>query len=121
MHYMRDWTPTLGEFRRVLRPGGWLLLSTHHPTTEAHRFETENYFEVEALEDTWSWVGKVRFFRRPLTRMIGALTDAGFMIDRLVEPLPTEAFRAMHPASYARILKRPDFLLVRGRLMKETR
>ncbi len=121
MHYMRDWTPTLGEFRRVLRPGGWLLLSTHHPTTEAHRFETGNYFEVEALEDTWSWVGKVRFFRRPLTRIIGALTEAGFMIDQLVEPIPTEEFRAMHPESYARILKRPDFLLVRGRLMKEAR
>jgi len=121
MHYMRDWEPTLGEFRRVLKPGGWLLLSTHHPATEAFRFDTANYFEVEALEDTWTWVGRVRFFRRPLTRIIGALTDAGFVIDRLVEPIPTDDFRAMHPESYTRILRHPEFLLVRGRLMKQAR
>jgi SAM-dependent methyltransferase len=119
MHYLRDWTPTLDEFRRVLRPGGWLLLSTHHPSTDAYRFDTTNYFETEAIEDYWSWVGKVRFFRRPLTRITGAITDAGFVIDRLVEPMPTQVFRNMNPASYERILKRPEFLLIRGRLTAE--
>jgi SAM-dependent methyltransferase len=121
MHYLRHWGPTLGEFRRVLKPGGWLLLSTHHPTTEADRFDTPNYFDTEQLEDYWSWVGKVRFFRRPLTRIVGALTDAGFVIDRVVEPQPTEAFRDIHPEGYARLLRRPEFLLVRARLPEPVR
>lgn len=116
MHYLRDWNPTLDEFRRVLRPQGWLLLSTHHPCTEAYRFDTSNYFETEAIEDYWSWVGQVRFYRRPLTRITESLTDAGFVIDRLVEPTPTQEFRDMNPESYERILKRPEFLLVRCRL-----
>jgi len=121
MHYLRDWAPTLDEFRRVLRPEGWLLISTHHPATEAHRFDTPDYFETEELEDYWSWVGRVRFFRRPLTSITGALTDAGFVIDRLVEPRPTEEFRDMNPESFKRILKRPEFLLIRGRLTEEVR
>lgn len=116
LHYLRDWGPTLAEFRRVLRPGGWLLLSTHHPATEAVRFDVTNYFAIEPLQDYWSWVGSVRFFRRPLTRITGAITDAGFVIERLVEPLPDDTFRAAKPDSYERILKHPEFLLIKARL-----
>jgi len=120
MHYLRDWVPTLGEFCRVLKPGGWLLLSTHHPATEADRFHTENYFETEPIEDYWNWLGTVRFFRRPLTRTVGDLTDAGFVIDRLVEPQPTAEFRRTHPDKFARNLKHPEFILIRGRLARQT-
>jgi len=31
MHYLEDWIPTLREFRRVLVPGGSLVISSHHP------------------------------------------------------------------------------------------
>ena len=105
----------------MLKPGGWLLFSTHHPATEAHRFDAPDYFETEELNDYWGWVGKVRFFRRPLTSIAGALTEAGFVMDRLVEPKPTEEFREMNPESFTRILKRPEFLLIRGRLTDEAR
>jgi len=49
LHYFRDWAPTLAEFRRVLKPDGWIVMSTHHPTTEAARFNVANYFVTEAL------------------------------------------------------------------------
>lgn len=110
LHYLRDWTPTLEEFRRVLKPGGWFLMSTHHPATEAARFKTRNYFETEQIDDYWSWVGKVRFFRRPLTSITGALTEAGFVIERLVEAKPTDAFRIAEPESYDRLMTTPDFI-----------
>jgi SAM-dependent methyltransferase len=35
MHYLRDWVPTLRELRRVLRPDGVFVLSTHHPAVDA--------------------------------------------------------------------------------------
>lgn len=116
LHYLRDWGPTLSEFRRVLKPGGWLVLSTHHPATEAVRYDVSDYFATEMVEDYWSWVGKVRFYRRPLSAITGALTDAGFVIDRIVEPRPNDWFRAVEPEAYARLLKQPEFLIIRARL-----
>jgi ubiquinone/menaquinone biosynthesis C-methylase UbiE len=114
LHYMKDWRPTLLEFARVLKDGGWLVLSTHHPATEAVRFDVQNYFETAPITDYWSWVGTVKFFRRPLSAITNAITDAGFLIERLTEPLPDEIFRAEKPDAYERILKHPEFLLVKA-------
>jgi SAM-dependent methyltransferase len=115
LHYLRDWGPTLAEFRRILKPAGWLLFSTHHPATEAALFDVDNYFAVEEVEDYWDWVGTVRFYRRSLRAIIEPVTQAGFVIDRLEEPRPTEWFREEKPEAYARLLKHPQFLMVRAR------
>jgi SAM-dependent methyltransferase len=116
LHYIENWRPTLHEFRRVLKPGGWLLFSTHHPATEMVRFAPENYFHVEHVVDTWKWLGKVEFYRRPLTEISDSLFDAGFLIERLVEPIPTEEFRRLKPESYAELMRQPEFLIVLCRL-----
>ena len=115
LHYLPDWRPTLREFARILRPKGWLVLSTHHPSTEAHRFNTKRYFDIEPVEDTWKWLGKVRLYRRPLSEITESLTDSGFVIEKLCEALPTDEFRLLHRKSYDRILKHPEFLHIRAR------
>ncbi len=115
LHYIRDWGPTLREFQRILKPGGWLLFSTHHPATDAKRFEPQRYLETELIDDYWAWVGTVRFFRRPLSSVIQSVADAGFVIEKLVEPLPTEEFRRQKPESYENALRWPEFLIVRAR------
>ena len=115
MHYIADWRPTLREFHRVLKPGAWLLLSTHHPAAEMVRLAPKNYFEVEHVIDTWEWLGQVEFYRRPLTEISASLSDAGFVIDRLVEPVPTEEFRAVNPDSYRDLMRQPEFLIVLAR------
>ena len=115
MHYIADWRPTFREFRRVLKDDGWLLFSTHHPATEMVRYAPENYFKVEHVVDTWKWLGKVEFYRRPLTEISSSLADSGFFIDRLLEPIPTAEFRAVKPDSYAELMRQPEFLIVLAR------
>jgi SAM-dependent methyltransferase len=115
VHYLRDWSVMLAEFRRVLRPGGWLAFSTHHPAAEAAYFQPARYLDVELLADEWTGVGTVRFYRRPISRIVNDLADAGFVIERMEEPLPTEAFRQVKPDAYERMLRQPDFLFIRAR------
>ena len=59
----------------------------------------------------------MQFYRRPLTAICQALNDAGFWIDRLLEPQPTEAFRETDPEWYKRLAKNPWFLVIRTRKM----
>jgi SAM-dependent methyltransferase len=114
MHYLKDWRPALREFHRVLKPHGVLVFSTHHPFMDWKLFDKEDYFAVELLEDEWD-IGKVRFYRRPLTDISQALDAAGFFIERLLEPQPTEDFRRVNPEGYERLTRNPWFLVVRGR------
>lgn len=118
LHYLRDWGPTLAEFRRVLRPDGWLVFSTSNPQTEVVRMDIADYFAIERIDEMWPWLGRVVYYRRPLTAIIDALADAGFVVERLVEPRPTDAFREAKPEAYARILRHPEFILIRARPSK---
>jgi len=112
LHYIREWGPTLREFHRILKPGGWLLFSTHHPAADAQRLEPARYLETELVDDYWEWVGTVRFFRRPLSAVIQPVADTGFVIEKLVEPLPTEEFRRQKPESYEHSERWPEFLII---------
>ena len=81
LHYLRDWLPTLKEFYRVLRLGGELVFSTHHPFTDLELSKTGDYFALELLTDEWD-VGEVQFYRRPLSSITQAVLRGGFCFRR---------------------------------------
>jgi SAM-dependent methyltransferase len=114
MHYLKDWQPAFREFHRVLKPRGILIFSTHHPFMDWKFFKKENYFSEELLEDEWE-IGKISFYRRPLTAMSEDLDSAGFVIERLLEPQPTKDFQSALPKEYERLTKNPQFLFIRAR------
>ena len=115
LHYLRDWGPTLRELHRVLKPNGVLVFSTHHPFMDWQLFKTDSYFNIELLNDEWEDIGRVAYYRRPLTAIAGDLYDAGFLIERLVEPQPAKEFKEANPESYERLTRNPWFLFVRAR------
>ncbi|MGC9358726.1 MAG: class I SAM-dependent methyltransferase [Anaerolineae bacterium] len=118
MDYVKDWEPVFKEFHRVLKEGGCLVFSMEHPYAkyDIHR-ETSNYFEVELVEYEWRGFGKVvrmPSYRRPLSEVINALSGAGFALERILEPLPTETFKQQEPEDYEKLSRSPGFMCVRA-------
>jgi len=114
MHYLKSWQPAFHEFHRVLKTTGILVFSTHHPFNDWKLFNKEDYFATELLEDEWEDVGKVTFYRRPLTVISQDLAAAGFLIERFLEPQATEDFRCVDPGGYERLMKNPWFIVIRA-------
>ena len=115
MHYLKDWRAVFAEFGRILKPSGRLVFSTHHPAMDYRLFEVDSYFDTVLLEDEWR-VGKVRFYRRPLTAMIDALASVGFLVERILEPQPAEQFLDVDPEGYEKLRTQPWFIVIRARL-----
>jgi ubiquinone/menaquinone biosynthesis C-methylase UbiE len=116
VHYLRDWDPVLREFRRVLRPDGVVVMSTHHPARDLDLSRTGDYFATELLRDRWTKNERtfdVEFWRRPLTDMVAAIQGAGFRIDRLVEPAPSPECEDLFPREWTLLTTKPGFLFFR--------
>jgi SAM-dependent methyltransferase len=112
IHHLDNRTAALREIHRVLRPGGALVLSTHHPTGDWGR-QGGSYFDVSLVEETWSRGWQVRYWRMPLTDVVREFTDAGFVIERLAEPRPSPAMAVQYPDDYAKLEHEPGFIVFR--------
>jgi SAM-dependent methyltransferase len=115
IHYVADRRAAFSELHRVLRPGGAAVVSTQHPTTDWLR-KGGSYFDRTLETDAWSMLSgrhEVTFWREPLSDLCTAATDAGFVIQRLVEPRAPEIMRERWPAEYEKLSRRPGFLALR--------
>lgn len=110
--YVRDWRALFAEFARVLGDDGFVVFSTGHPFDEFPLPDDSNYFAVERR--TKEWAVDVPYYRRPLAAVLNPVIEAGFRIEKIAEPQPTEAFRAVRPERYETESNRPVFLAVRA-------
>lgn len=117
MHYLEDWKPTLQEFCRVLKPKGSLVISIEHPFFEYGYFKSKKYFEVEAVQATWSGFGKrikMHSYRRPLIECIQPIVNNGFYIDQLIEPKPVPEFEKYDRRHFKELNAFPSFMHIRA-------
>ncbi|MCK0471042.1 class I SAM-dependent methyltransferase [Halalkalibacter sp. APA_J-10(15)] len=116
LHYIKDWERTFSEFQRVLKPNGMFLFSVHHPFADIAFLKDPHYFSIELIFDQWNKEGKVYevpFYRRPLSEIVNC-TSAYFSIEELIEPQPTMSFKEQAPEKYDRLMKRPQFLMIKA-------
>lgn len=116
LHYLKNWDGVLSEFNRILKKSGCFVFSVHHPFMDFTVFNKENYFLTELLNDEWETNKgrvKVQFYRRPLSEIIRSVIDAGFIIEKLLEPMPVEQFKIEQPDTYERLTKKPQFIFFR--------
>lgn len=118
MDYVKEWGPTFKEFHRVLKSGGCLVFSMEHPYMKyATHHLMSNYFKVELVEFTWTGFGKpvrVPSYRRPMSAVINPLLNAGFILEQILEPLPTQEFFEKDPEDYEELSRSPGFMCVKA-------
>ena len=115
IHYAGSRVAAFAEFWRVLRPGGAAVVSTQHPVMDWLR-KGGSYFQAQLETDIWHTPAgdqPVHFWREPLSALCAAATDAGFLIEKLIEPVPAETMRDRYPEDYEKLRKEPGFLILR--------
>jgi len=110
LEHVADWPAVFETVARVLRPGGRAVVSTSHPVrdyVDAEYGAREHvladgatYGALERADRDWgdeeeSFV--VPFYRRPLQAVFEPATDAGLLVERVVEPGVTDAFAEREP------------------------
>lgn len=91
LHYLEDWAGPLAELRRVLKPGGRLILSVNHPAAYAIVYPEADYFALTRYSEDYTFDGQsavLTFWHRPLHAMADAFATAGFRIATISEPPP---------------------------------
>jgi len=114
-HYLRDWVAPLRELHRVLRPTGSVVMSIHHPAWDWRNHCPEDYFAFLQVSEVWVKAHMVTFWRRPLTAVTGAVSEAGFLIDRLVEANPNPELEMRDPSAFQELTTGPFFMHLRLR------
>jgi hypothetical protein len=98
MTYVQHVDECLREVRRVLVQGGVFGLSVHHPIDASTNDQPpygfqKPYFQVET---DWAWrsLGGERApftsYHRTVADWFASVTSAGLVVDKLLEPRPTE-------------------------------
>jgi len=123
IHYVEDYAGLVRRVYDLLNPGGAFVFSQEHPLstcfsggerwTRDERGEklfanVSNYSVDGERESTW-FVEGVKKYHRTFSTVVNALADAGFVIERFVEPVPDAAILAAHPEQRD-LLHKPDFL-----------
>lgn len=118
LHYLRDWQPPLRDIRRVLKPDGVFVFSTHHPFFDYQRERSGSYYATELIEEQWDTVGHavaVSFYRRPLSAMMSALVEAGLRVETLTEGQVARELADIDPVAYDQLRREPAFIFFRCR------
>lgn len=128
LNYVGDLGACMAGVHRILRPGGVLAFSVLHPAdvstsdTMPHAWHT-SWFEVGR---DWNWDDlagtpvALRSWFWSASDWFTAVTDAGLVVERLLEPAPVDDRRWidrgwLDEASYAKLDVVPGTILVRAR------
>ena len=133
LHYVEDFSGVVKRIHEMLNPGGLFVFSQEHPLNTCHttgerwtrdengkklHVNISNYCRETENESTW-FVDNVKKYHRMFSTIINTLTEAGFIVEKVLEPYPDEKILEKYP-DYSDNLHKPDFILVRSRKERGT-
>lgn len=89
LHYLEDWTGPLAELRRVVKPGGRLVVVVNHPAIPPVMYPEIDYFATVPNAEEYEFDGvsaTLTIWYRSLSAMSESFTAAGFRITAISEP-----------------------------------
>lgn len=127
-HYVEDFAGVVKRIYQMLSKDGYFIFSQENPLCTCHSggnrwtkdekgnklyLNLSNYGVEGERESVW-FVDNVKKYHRTFSTIVNTLTDSGFFVVRMIEPLPTEEILAKYPEQ-SDLFHKPDFLLVKAR------
>ena len=125
-HYVEDFEKVVRDIYALLNIGGFFIFSQEHPIVTSHcggnRWTKDengekqyvnlaNYGVMGERKTTW-FIDNIKIYHRTFSNIINTLIEAGFSIEKMIEPLPTPQLLEMYP-EHKDLLHKPDFLLLK--------
>ncbi len=111
LHYLEDWKAPLAELRRVLAPGGRLIVAVNHPFGYKLQYPDADYFAPREYSEEYTFSGQnavLTYWHRPLHAITDAFTEAGFRIAVISEPPTAPGARERFPEVLAEVFRDPS-------------
>lgn len=131
LHYVEDFQGLVKNIFALLKQDGIFVFSQENPLTtcfsSGNRWTRDeqgnkiyanvsNYSTDGERQSVW-FVDDVKKYHRTFSSIVNTLVDAGFIIEKMIEPIPTAEMLEKHP-EYKDLLHKPDFLLVKVKKVK---
>lgn len=126
-HYVKSFSKLLSNINYLLKDDGLLIYSQEHPLTTAPKqgpiwtldenkiplfYNLSNYMESGERSVKWFVEGVIKY-HRPFSEILNTLIETGFIIEKMLEPLPDEDDLELIPKMKKDIHK-PNFLLIKA-------
>ncbi|WPC41165.1 class I SAM-dependent methyltransferase [Clostridium sp. JS66] len=128
MHYIKDFSSLCKNVFKLLNTGGYFIFSQENPIntcfTNGNRWTKDengnvifanisNYSVDGERKSKWFVDGVIKY-HRTFSSIINSLVEAGFMIEKMCEPVPDIETIKKYP-KYAKDIHKPDFLIIRAK------
>ncbi len=138
IHYVDDWTQSLKEAHRVIKPGSLYVFSCGHPIDSAMQYDKEGKYRFARIgrrvnDNTGERIifgdylakdGKgtkpvkgvlgeveVTVFHHTFSVMIQQILESGFEVVKVVEPQPVEEMKSTNEGRYRQLSRVPAFMI----------
>ncbi|MCR5610151.1 MAG: class I SAM-dependent methyltransferase [Lachnospiraceae bacterium] len=128
-HYVEDFSGVVHNIYNLLNEGGIFVFSQENPLCTCYSGNTGRWtrdekgnklyvnlkdYGIEGEKESQWFVDGIKKYHRMFSTIINTLTETGFVVEKMIEPLPDEELLEKYP-DYKDLFHKPDFLVIRAK------